>query len=186
MMTSWTIRTYSNWHSNAQCVKSALVKTDQFKRMWLSIICLCLFFFPTSLLCKTICLEQLWTFLDPAVHEFWHMSGFMQNKQQKRKWSLLSKRKCILVNIHLLGSAATLDHGKVYRWLTVGFKTFTQFSFDLAIWSVISFLGQFALHCGSCHYSLEAPLPFLNILLWMKNDNINLGHVEHAQRHRST
>lgn len=91
-----------------------------------------------------------------------------------------------MFNVHLSGSAPALDHRKVYGWLTVGFKTLTEFTFHLAVWSVIAFLDQFALHGGSSHHSLEAPLAFLNVLLWMKNYNINLGHIQHAQRHRST
>lgn len=100
--------------------------------------------------------------------------------------SIVPKTSRRIVNVHLSESAPALDHLKVYGWLTVGFKTLTEFAFHLAIWSVISFLDQFALHGGSCHHGLEAPLAFLNILLWMKNYNINLGHIEHPQRHRST
>lgn len=100
--------------------------------------------------------------------------------------SIVPKTSRRMFNVHLLGSAPALDHLKVYRWLTVGFKTLTEFTFHLAIWSVISLLDQFALHGSSCDHSLEASLAFLNILLWMKNYNINFGHIEHSQRHWST
>lgn len=35
--------------------------------------------------------------------------------QTMKRIKLIIKIKCIPVNVHLLGSAATLDHGKVYR-----------------------------------------------------------------------
>lgn len=42
---------------------------------------------------------------------------------------------------------------------------------------------------NNCQEDLEAPLPLLNVLLWVENNHIDFGHVEHpkgdrgAQRH---
>lgn len=58
-------------------------------------------------------------------------------------------------------------------WLNLG----------LPILFVIGLLGQVSRHGGCLHHCFEAALSLLDILLWVEDDDIDLGYVEHAQWH---
>lgn len=53
----------------------------------------------------------------------------------------------------------------------------------LSVLFVIGLLGQVRGHGGCLHHCFEAALPLLDVLLWVEDDDIHLGYVEHAQGH---
>lgn len=70
--------------------------------------------------------------------------------------------------------------------LTAVVHTLAELGFHLAVWPFTGQLTELAGHGGSCDNSLEAALAFGHILLGVKDNYIDFGHVEHSQRHRCT
>lgn len=70
--------------------------------------------------------------------------------------------------------------------LTLCFKTFTQFRLGLSVGPQAAFGVELVWHgcCGD--HCLQATLALGHVLLWMEEDHIDLGHVEHPQRDRRT
>ena len=50
----------------------------------------------------------------------------------------------------------------------------------LATWGLCVLTLGGGCHCGG---RLEAPLPLLHVLLWVEQDDVGLGYVEHAEGH---
>ena len=69
------------------------------------------------------------------------------------------------------------------RLLTHGVSSgvLAQLSLGLSIGPLTGLLGQTRWHCGSCDNSLEATLPLLYVELRVEDNDVHLGHVEHAQ-----
>lgn len=53
----------------------------------------------------------------------------------------------------------------------------------LAVLPVVDLLGQARGHGGRLDHGFEAALPFLDVLLRVEDDDVDLGDVEHAQGH---
>lgn len=51
----------------------------------------------------------------------------------------------------------------------------------LSVLFVAGLLRQARGHSGCLHHCFEAALPLLDVLLWVEDDDIDLGYVEHAQ-----
>lgn len=66
--------------------------------------------------------------------------------------------------------------------LTSGLHALTQLRLHLAVGSLGCQLRQLAGHCGGGDDGLEAALVFGNVLLRMKDNHVDLWHVEHSQR----
>lgn len=58
-----------------------------------------------------------------------------------------------------------------------------RLNLGLPILFVIGLLGQVSRHGGCLHHCFEAALSLLDVLLRVENDDVDLGYVEHAQRH---
>lgn len=56
----------------------------------------------------------------------------------------------------------------------------------LSVLLVVGLLGEPSRHGGCLHHGFEAALSFLYVLLWVEDNDIDLGYVEHPQRHRGT
>lgn len=68
--------------------------------------------------------------------------------------------------------------------LTVGVHVLAELSLGLAVGAVAGLVGQPRGHRGRRHHGLEAALALLHVELGVEDDDVNLGHVEHPQRHR--
>lgn len=51
----------------------------------------------------------------------------------------------------------------------------------LSVLFVAGLLRQARGHGGCLHHRFEAALPLLDVLLWVEDDDVDLGDVEHAQ-----
>lgn len=70
--------------------------------------------------------------------------------------------------------SVVLTHG-------VSSRVFTQLRLGLSVGPLTGFLGQTRGHGGCRDHGLEAPLPLLHVLLRVEEDDVDFGHVEHAQ-----
>lgn len=66
--------------------------------------------------------------------------------------------------------------------LTADLHALTQLSLHLAVGTFGCQLRQLARHGGSGDDGFEAALTFGDVLLWVEDDDVDLWHVEHAQR----
>lgn len=69
------------------------------------------------------------------------------------------------------------------RGLTAGLHAFTQLGLHFSVGPFCRQVRKFAGHCGGGDDGLEAAFPFGDVLLGMEDDDVDLGNVEHAQRH---
>lgn len=60
------------------------------------------------------------------------------------------------------------------------------FNFRLSVLLVVGFLREMSGNSGRLGHGFEAALAFLNVLLWVEDDDINFGDVQHAEGHRGT
>ena len=67
--------------------------------------------------------------------------------------------------------------------LTVGLHALAELRLHLAVGPLGGQLGQLAGHGGGGDNGLEAALALGHVLLRVEDDDVDLGHVEHAQRH---
>lgn len=58
-----------------------------------------------------------------------------------------------------------------------------RFHLGLPVLLVVDLLGQARGHGGRLDHGFEAALPLLDVLLWVEDDHVDLGDVEHAQGH---
>lgn len=70
--------------------------------------------------------------------------------------------------------------------LTLRFQVFAELRLGLSVGAEPSLLRELVGHGGRCHHRLEAPLALGDVLLRVEEDDVHLGHVEHAQGHRGT
>lgn len=62
------------------------------------------------------------------------------------------------------------------------FKTFTEFRLGLSIGPQAAFGVELVGHSGRGNHRLQAALSLWYVLLWMEENDVDLGHVEHSQR----
>lgn len=65
---------------------------------------------------------------------------------------------------------------------TLRFKTFTEFRLGLSVGPQAAFGVELVGHGGCSDHSLQAALTLGYVLLWMKENHVDLRHVEHSQR----
>lgn len=58
-----------------------------------------------------------------------------------------------------------------------------RLDFGLSVLFVVGFLGQGSGHGCRLHHGFEATLPLLDVLLRVKDDDVDFGDVEHSQGH---
>lgn len=58
-----------------------------------------------------------------------------------------------------------------------------RLDFGLSVLFVVGFLGKVRGHGRRLHHGFEAALSLLDVLLWVEDDNVDFGDVEHSQGH---
>lgn len=67
--------------------------------------------------------------------------------------------------------------------LTVGVHVLAQLRLGLPVGPVGGLVGESGRHGGGCGDGLEGALPLLHVEFWVEDDDVDFGHVEHAEGH---